>query len=189
MGQGGSAAPVDDGRGHRPELETMVIMDDETDDLLDAFLAVASGERTAKTRERYQRTLAHLRTPVEGEIGCGPGARLLLRVAHQLPRADTERLAPDEYDTMPSLYERLVTWLRRHTDAGGPGHECARLETLAVLRDVRRERWRERYSALRDVALDLPAAPSELDDLSPVTESWWQESVYPSNLYAFPRRE
>lgn len=165
----------------------MVIMDDETDALLDDFLAVASGERTAKTRERYQRTLAHLRTPVEGETGCGPGLRLLLRVTHQLPRADTLRLPPDEYDTMPSLYERLVTWLRRHTDAGAPGHECARLEALAVLRDVRRERLRARYSPLGGAALSLPTAPDPYD-ACPVRDSWWEDTVYPSNLYTFPGR-
>ena len=163
----------------------MVIMDDETDHLLDTFLDVASGERTAKTRDRYQRTLAHLRTPVEGETGCGPGVRLLLRVAHQLQRS-TDDLPGDQYDTMPSLYERLVTWLRRHSDAGAPGHECVRLETSAVLRDVRRERFRERYGELVS-PLRLPVAASQRDEERAAGDPWWQESVYPANLYAFPR--
>jgi hypothetical protein len=170
----------------------MVIMDDETDHLLDTFLDVASGERTAKTRDRYQRTLAHLRTPVEGETGCGPGVRLLLRVAHQLQRP-AGGVPGDQYDTMPSLFERLVTWLRRHSDAGQGDASCVLYETLAVLRDTREERYRQRYRQRfgdpSDAARGSLAAPPGRGDEWPVNDAWWEEAGYPSNLYAFPGRE
>ncbi|KQX64378.1 hypothetical protein [Angustibacter sp. Root456] len=169
---------MDDGSDSHPELVTMVIMDDETDHLLDAFLDAASGERTPTTRQRYERTLAPLRSPVDGESDCGPGVRLLLRVADQLGRAAADQLPSDQYDTMPSLYGRLVTWLRRHSDAGAPAAQCVRLETLAVLRDVRRERLRERYGD--------PTRPavSAYDDELP--DPWWEDAVYSENLYTFP---
>lgn len=179
----------------------MVIMDDETDHLLDAFLDAASGERTATTRNRYERTLAPLRTAVDGESGCGPGVRLLLRVAHQLPRAGSAALPSDEYDTMPSLYGRLVTWLRRHSDAGAPEADCVRLETLAVVRDVRQERLRERYGDLTRASVGLPVAAEEYarawgDQLDSAVvahddelcDPWWEEAVYSPNLYSFPPR-
>lgn len=183
---------MDDDSGGRAEVDTMVIMDDETDHLLDTFLDVASGERTTKTRDRYQRTLAHLRAPVEGETGCAPGVRLLLRVAHQLQRSPDD-IAPEEYDTMPSLYERLVTWLRRHSDAGEAEVPCVLYETLAVLRDTReqrsRQRYRQRFGDPSDAVLRAPTVPSERGDEQVVNDSWWEETVYPSNLYAFPGRE
>jgi hypothetical protein len=185
-------------------------MDDETDHLLDAFLDAASGERTADTRERYQRTLAHLHRPVEGERGCGPGTRLLMRVAHELSR-DDPRARADERETMPSLYERLVTWLRRHSDAGDDDVSCVLLETQSVVREVRRERARRRYPMAPPGLITFPPRidpvdsddsdgefwsrpplgeldgerDRELDGERGLRAAWWEDAVYPANVYTF----
>jgi hypothetical protein len=136
----------------------MVDMDDETDQLLDEFLAVAAGERTDETRERYRRTLHRLRAPGQYERAAGPGTRLLLRVPRALAETQADGSDTEEMETAPSLYTRLVTWLRRHSDAGEPDSSCALLEARARLRDAHNERRSRRsprfYDWSRPVSYD-----------------------------------
>ena len=181
----------------------MVCMVDETDHLLDAFLDAASGERTVQTRERYQRTLAHLRAPGPAEDGCGPGVRLLLRVSDCLSRADAasaldDGMRADEVDTMPSLCERLVTWLRRHSDAGDDAAGGALAQARVALREARERRSRWRYPAARQSRWDdLPSGYGDPmaepradhhDDPWYVGVPRWDDGVYRPDLYAlWPR--
>lgn len=124
-------------------------MDDETDLLLDQFLAVASGERTEETRDRYRRVLQPLRTPADGETGAGPGVRILLRIPPALEQIEADEVDKEGRATAPSLWTRLVTWLRRNSDVGDDSSACALLEAQARLRDAREQRREERYSSLR----------------------------------------
>jgi hypothetical protein len=123
-------------------------MDDETDLLLDQFLAAASGERTDETRERYRRVLAPLRAPTDGETGVGPGVRLLLRIPPALQDIEAEELETGAKATAASLWTRLVTWLRRTSDAGDASAADALVEAQARLREVRERRRKERYASL-----------------------------------------
>lgn len=113
-------------------------MDDETDELLATFLQIASGERTAPTRERYAQALDLLRRADRGEPHDGPGARLMMRIA---AAADESRghldLDPDVRRTAPSLWDRLVRWLARTTDASSDDARCLVLEAQAAIRRMR----------------------------------------------------
>jgi hypothetical protein len=152
----------------------MVDMDDETDTLLDEFLAVASGERTDETRERYRRTLHHLRTPGEYEQGAGPGTRLLFRIPDALAEAQAEGSDEEQRETAPSLYGRLVTWLRRHSDAADPDSVCALLEAQARIRDAQEARRRRRYPYVYDWPQVSPYLPLSYDPAGepPPDEGW-----------------
>ena len=113
-------------------------MDDETDELLTTFLQIASGERTAPTRERYAQTLNLLRRADRGEPPDGPGARLMMRIAAAADESATQPdLNPDVRRTAPSLWERLVRWLARTTDASSEDARCLVLEALAAIRAMR----------------------------------------------------
>ena len=152
-------------------------MDDETDLLLDQFLAVASGERTEETRERYRRVLEPLRHPRDGEAGAGPGVRILLRIPPALQRVQADELDKQAQATAPSLWTRLVTWLRRNSDAGEGDASCAVLEAQARLRDVRERRREDRYSSLQWMPEMRPVwqpPPTEPDD---VYRNEWGEVV------------
>lgn len=111
-------------------------MDDETNDLLDRFLDVASGERTALTRARYAVALDRLRIPQADEDRAETASvRLILRIAPAIAQLEVdEQVEPDVRRTVPSLWERLVRWLARNTDAGGDDARCLVLEAYAALR-------------------------------------------------------
>lgn len=113
-------------------------MDDESDELLATFLEVASGERTAQTRERYAQALDLLRGADQGEPHDGPGARLMMRISAAADEmAAHVDLDPDVRRTAPSLWDRLVRWLARTTDAGGDDARCLVLEAQAAIRRMR----------------------------------------------------
>ena len=113
-------------------------MDDETDELLATFLQIASGERTEPTRVRYAQSLELLRRADPGEPHDGPGARLLMRIAIAADDAGAQSdLDPDVRRTGASLWDRLVRWLARTTDAGNGEARCLVLEAHAAIRRMR----------------------------------------------------
>ena len=159
-------------------------MNDETDELLHHFLDVASGERTAQTRARYELALEPLRQNVEHEDAGTPALRLVLRILGCLQSLDSSTTSAAVRETAPSLWGRLLTWLRRNESAGLAGEECAVLEAAARLRDLRERRSRERYAPLRsaysryaEAAVSYPSYPPRSDD------GLYDDALYDDALY------
>ncbi|MGL5858671.1 MAG: hypothetical protein ACRC35_09770 [Angustibacter sp.] len=120
---------------------------DQIDTLLDRFLNVASGERTALTRCRYSAALDLLRFPVSTEnLQDDPEVRLLARITVLGPGLDRRNdLDPAVRQAALTLWLRLVTWIRRTCDTSDLSSHGVVREAQAALRQLERQRYRERH--------------------------------------------